>query len=448
MNQVVDNFFLEAVMAEHSRAVQGAEERDTIYRIVDFLGVVRAGAKILSDVDRSDVNSLAATPGNSEIWFGSRTCSPEEAAFWNAWAAHVTELDDGERFGAVHPGAPVVAAVLAVVQHEHLTLADLLRGIRVGYFATLWLAQSLQPHLRDHGYHASGTCGAIGAALGVSSARGATSDQFRSSLNFAVAGSSGMVVLAGGKSEIKPFNVAHASLSGVRAATLGTMGFEGPPRLLGGIYGFLSQTSGGKVVDTLSDPPIRAVSAVYTKPYASCRHCHGPVEAALKIRKKIRHRLDAVRSIRVITYGGAKSRHDHIDIEGPASARQSIPYCSAVALIRGLTGLDAFEDKSLSDPTVLGLTRLTVVTTTPEITALAPAKRVAIVQVEMDDGNVEMSRVDYPKGEPENPLSEDELLRKYITLSEYGGVVRDKALGQITELFDDSDMPLRFLEEK
>ena len=448
MTKVVDDIYFDAVMAEHSRAVQVEEQRDTILRIVDFLGVVRAGARILNDRDRGNFGNFSMIPGDSEIWVSSGTGSPEDAAFWNAWAAHATELDDGDRFGAVHPGAPVVAAVLAIVQDEQLTLKDLLRGVRVGYLGTVWLARSLQPHLRDHGYHASGTCGVIGAALGVSSARMASPEQFRSSLNFAVASSSGMLDVFSGESEMKPFNVAQASLSGVRAATLGTLGFAGPPRLLSGKNGFLAHMSGGNIVDTLSDPPIGVVSAVYTKHYAPCRHCHGPVEAAIDIRERIRDRLHAVQSIQVITHDRAKSRHDHQKIDGPSSAKQSIPYCTAVALLKGLSGLDAFEERVLSDERVLELTSLTEVTATPEITALAPTKRVAIVQVQMEDGSEETCRVDYPKGEPENPLTENELVHKYVSLSEYGGIPKLKAMEHLTKLISQSDSELRFLGER
>lgn len=443
-----DDFFLSTLWDGHLNLVPDEVKESAKYRILDFLGVVRAGAQLLSESGRGRGQVGFLSRSSAQIWLNPGLSSPEEAAFWNAWSAHATELDDGDRFGAVHPGAVVIPAVLAVVQDEDLSTQDMVRGIHVGYLATLWLARSLQPHLRDSGYHASGTCGVMGAALGVASARRASYAEFRSTFYFALGSSSGRLELFAGSSQMKPFNAAHASFTGLRSAGLGRLGFEGPPSMLSGQNGFLSQMSGGNVVDTLAEPAVSPLGEVYTKPYASCRHCHGPVEAALWLRQRLRHQLHNVSLIRVTTHERAKSRHDHSEVLGEHSAKQSIPYCTSIALLEGLTGLEAFNEASIKTERVLQLARATEVFTTPELTALAPTKRVAVVEVELKDGTVETCRVDYPKGEPENPLSRSEMVEKYLALSAFGGVSKENAMSDLRRLLNEDRPHMFFLRRR
>ena len=71
------------------------------------------------------------------------------------------------------------------------------------------------------------------------------------------------------------------------------------------------------------------------------------------------------------------------------------------------------------------------------LTALCPQKRVAEVTVKTTKGEF-TERVDYPKGEPENPLSREELEEKFRSLAMYGGLTKEECDEVINEIWKDN----------
>ena len=113
----------------------------------------------------------------------------------------------------------------------------------------------------------------------------------------------------------------------------------------------------------------------------------------------------------------------------------SIPYSLAVALLKGKAGLFEYLSENIFDDEVLALTKKINVTESKELTSLCPQKRVAIVIVDTESCQY-IERIDYPKGEPENPLSEEEFYQKYIGLMDYAGVNRNIAKKCFYEILD------------
>ena len=175
------------------------------------------------------------------------------------------------------------------------------------------------------------------------------------------------------------------------------------------------------------------IESIYRKPYAACRHCHPSIEAALTLRERGDFFLDDVKEIDVTTYKLAVEGHNHTKIEGSNSAKMSIPYSLAVALCTGKAGMDEYTDERVKDVTVLKMAEMVNVYANDELSALCPQKRVAIVTVKTDNGDF-VERVDYPKGEPENPLTALEMEEKFRGLALFGGLSLQECDEVITEL--------------
>ena len=79
----------------------------------------------------------------------------------------------------------------------------------------------------------------------------------------------------------------------------------------------------------------------------------------------------------------------------------------------------------LDNPTVAALTKKVEVVADDELSSIFPDKQSAILTIEAN-GKKYSERVDFPKGEPENPLSEEEFKIRYDALMAYGCV--DKAV--------------------
>jgi 2-methylcitrate dehydratase len=95
------------------------------------------------------------------------------------------------------------------------------------------------------------------------------------------------------------------------------------------------------------------------------------------------------------------------------TADHSLPYCVAVAVSKGNVLPIDFKEKALQDKSVLELLPKIKVTANPEIDAIFPNVKRAIVTITTEDGRTFKKQEDYAKGEPERPLSEQELIAKF-----------------------------------
>ena len=82
--------------------------------------------------------------------------------------------------------------------------------------------------------------------------------------------------------------------------------------------------------------------------------------------------------------------------------------------------------RSVGREDILQLCSKVSVEESPELTALSPAKRGAVVQVILQDGSVLEERVEHPLGEPENRISDAMLDSKYSSLMRYAEVPEEK----------------------
>jgi 2-methylcitrate dehydratase PrpD len=164
------------------------------------------------------------------------------------------------------------------------------------------------------------------------------------------------------------------------------------------------------------------INEVYFKPYACCRINHGPVEIVLDLADRHRPKPEDVEAILVKVHDFAASVPGQIraDPEGNFLHCQfSMSYCVAVALMDGQVGLEQFNPERIKDPKVHQLARCVKVVADPEMERLWPAYRPAFVEILMKNGQKLTGRVDYPKGDPRKPMSEEELLKKFEGLASH-----------------------------
>lgn len=383
--------------------------------ILDFRGCALAGAAIIRERAESFLDSVAAQGGNASVIGFDRKTTVHNAAFLDAMCAHSTELDDGHRFGMIHLGASVIAALLPVAEQENLSHDSVVRGVVAGYDAAVRLAMAMQPSHKVRGYHTSGTCGTVGAAVAVAVAMGLSRDGLKSAVAAAAASAAGLLEMQEDSSEMKPYNLAQAAICGITAAYAAKAGFLGPDDPIGGRRGMLAVMSENPRTEFLTDFSAYPyeIMRIYRKLYAACRHCHPAIEAAIELKCRYGICPEDIGHIRVRTYKLAVAGHDHKDIKGIPSAKLSMPFSVALALVRGSAGYADFNPGNVSDPYILSLMDRVEICVDDVITSWCPDKRAAAVEIGMKCGDVYSCEVDYPKGEPENPLTIDEINAKF-----------------------------------
>jgi len=425
----VTDRFVDAVCGAATDAASTGTALQARRCLLDYLGATFAGSKMLAEKAEAILADFNADGTDATVIGFGRMASVPGAIFINGLASHIAELDDGVISGIVHPGSPVISALLPVAEKEKMDGEQLIRGIVAGYEAAVKMADCIQPSHKLLGYHATATCGTIGAAMGVSAMLGCIAAHTSAAISAA-----GTLKALEGDSELKPFNSARAALVGFLSVSMARAGFSGPADVLSGNTGFLATMSKEHDITRLemATEATRSVGRVYVKPYAACRYCHPAIEAAFALRASNAVPIDEIESVEVATYGLAVANHDRTDINSVSAAKMSIPYSVAVALATGSADINEFTMQRLKDPTIVALTKRVTVREDAELSALFPRKTAAVVVLKTLLGDSLRERVDMPKGEPGNPLTDDELEQKFLSLAMHAG----KSLREARQIVD------------
>ena len=433
--------------------------------LLDYLAVTCAGTAFQKEKLQEYIAFAQPETGAFKAIGMGKSFTLKEAVFLNGLNAHALDFDDGTNSGIIHLGSPIFSLLLPLAQRYDTSIEDLLRAAIIGYEASYTMAVSIQPKHKALGFHATGTCGMLGATLAAAYMLGFTEEEryqafatacvsacsflspsSSSSLSvsvpllpplpLSVLGSSsgsplgsplGSLKVLDDGSELKPYNVAKTALLSLTSLQLAKAGFKGHADPLGGYRGFLKMMSGDEnteIKPTLLNGTY-AIMKSYTKPYASCRYTHPPVEAAIHLRNQYGIKPEDVQNIKVETYDLAVSGHDHTEAKGAYSAKMSTPYSVAVALAYGKAGLQEFGDEVLGNEEIKALAKKVQVVSDEDFSRIFPEKQSALVTITTTDSNTYTDRVDFPKGEPENPMTETEFRDRYDALMSFGGVPQE-----------------------
>lgn len=418
MNKSIE--FLNAVDSVWRKPVPDEVMARARRSLLDYLAVTCAGAEFQKDKLQKYWDFAEPEEGEFRAIGTGRDLVLKEVVFLNGLNGHALDFDDGTNSGIIHLGSPIFSLLLPLAQRYGIGIDDVLKAAITGYEASYTMAVSIQPGHKAMGYHATGTCGTLGAAIAASYMLGFSDEErFQAFASSAVAASGMLKVLDDG-SELKPYNVAKTALLALTSLQLGKSGFKGHADPLGG-RGFFKMMTGKE--DIKLKPVLLngtyAIMKSYTKPYASCRYTHPAVEAAIHMRANVKP--EDVKKIDIRTYDLAVAGHDHTDIPGSYSAKMSIPYATAAGLIYGKAGLQEFSEEAVKGTEILNLTKKVHVTADEELSSVFPGIQAAIVTIKTKDGEY-TDRVDFPKGEPENPLDDKEFRDRYDGLMQYAGV--------------------------
>ena len=416
---------------EHLETMQASTLPTSVFSkarqcLIDYLAVTTAGARLTRERWDAYLHHDKEVGHGAPIMGRAEKVAPLDAALINGFNAHVLELDDGHRFGMMHPGAAVISALLAIEPTRRFTLDAFYQSMVIGYEAAVKLARAVQPEAKLRGFHATGICGTVGAAMAVSHALSYNRKQTMSALAAAATSASGLLEVIEDDSELKPYNAGKAAMSGLQAALFGAMAFEAPRDVLGGERGFISVVSGKQMTEVhfaaMLETAMPEIEGVYFKPYGACRHCHPAIEAALTLKDSVSD-LNEVADILVETYQLAVRGHERQEVNSLSAAKMSTPYCVADALVFGPSNVLSYSQASLQDARLRQLLPKISVVEDEVFSQKSPDMRSARVTIQLSDGRRLTQAVDHPKGEPENPMTEDALWQKMTTLLARGPAV-------------------------
>ncbi len=423
------NQFLAQLETVYSKPIPPQVYAKAKRALQDYLCVTLAGA-YTNRAKLEKYYDFADTEKGSYTAIGcNRIATLKEAVFLNGLNGHALDYDDGTNAGIIHLGSPLFSVLLPLAQKYGCSFEKLVKAAVIGYETSFTMALSIQPMHKAMGYHATGTCGTLGIAIAVSYLLDFTPEERREAFAIACVSASGMLKVLDDGSELKPYNVAKTAIMGLTAVQMAKAGFHGHPDALAGERGFLKMMTGSENV--VMKAPLwngtYAIEKTYTKPFAACRYLHPAIEAAVSLRNEHGITDSNVKKIDIRTYFWAVNKHDHCEVPTAASAKMSIPYSVAAAIVYGKAGLQEYDEEDIHDNRLLELAKKVSVTDDEELTAVFPEITTAILSLETTDGRNLECRVDYPKGEPENPLNDTEFYNRFCELVRYSGRTTENA---------------------
>ncbi|WP_376795099.1 MmgE/PrpD family protein [Thermogemmatispora sp.] len=348
------------------------------------------------------------------------------AALFNGIAAHGLEMDDVENRSSLHPGVAVFPAALALAEELAAPIEDFYAAIVAGYELTLRLGAALNPaSAYARGFHPTALCATFGATAASARLLGLAAEQTAQALGIAGSMAAGSLAYLENGAWTKRLHPGWSAHAGIIAARLAASGFRGPEEIFCGRYGFLHAYSDASQAGELqppTGPEDFAILRVSLKPYACCRYMHGPLDCLLAIRRQHAPDPRHIRRVRCgVLSAGRGLVADPIETKRQPSnvvdAQFSMPFGAAVALVTGQAGLSVFNETWLWHPEIRDLMQRVDCESDPELDRHYPAEWRATASVEMDDGQVFQASVRYPLGDPENPLSGEQLAARFHELA-------------------------------
>ncbi len=397
-------------------------------------------AKILLKHYRAMGGAAAGATGSATCFVSGFKTNPVDASFLNGHMIRAMDYNDIYwKSDPCHP-SDLIAAPLALCQSEGLGGRELIVATIIAYEIEMRLCEVGQPGIREYGWHHATLSAfaaplAAGRVLNLSPAQLVAAMGISASRTFCPG-----AVTAGKLTNMKNTVDPWAGRMGAESALLARGGFSGPEHIIDGKEGLFAvfnhvqykgqpatfdakalvadlptSTAGHyRIVDCgMKSFPIEALS-------------HAPLTAMMKTVKQHNLHADDVKEIQVEVIARAadilgdphKYRPDSKE-----TADHSLPYCMAAGLVDGMVTPLQFKEERVLDKKLIPIMDKVKVIANQEFEALFPKFQPSRVTIITHSGASHSTRVDVPKGDPRDPMTEEEIAVKFTAL---GGEVIGK----------------------
>ena len=379
-------------------------------------------------------------PGKSRLLLNGDPVRPEWAALAYGTAGTTLEMDEGHSYAFGHAAIHAVATTLACAVAERLSGKEMLTALIIGYEVAARVGVASK--LRD-GVHPFGAWGVLGAAAAGARLKSFDRHQMLEALNIAASYAiSPSFNTAFQGANVRNTYAGMVNHNGLLAVNMSELGFKGER---GGAVTAFGQILGHDFdVSALEDDlgTHYEIMRGYFKPYSACRYSHPVIEACQELRKCLT--LDEIAKIDIETYGIASKLNDP-EPQTPLAARFSIPFIAASVMSNGNALPDSFTAEAIADQEMLDLASRINVTENLQFTAKLPHQRIAKVSVVDHEHQRRTIQVIGSKGDPDQPMTEQELHDKFLSLTQHTlpfDVAQTlwRMLGEITQLEDCSEI--------
>ncbi len=374
-------------------------------------GAVVAPATLLEAALKEELDH-----GKARLALG-RSATVRAAALINGSAAHTVEVDDIFRDAIYHPGAPTIAAALALAQAGGASGEQFLRAVIVGYEISTRIGAAMgRAHYKY--WHNTGTIGVFGACAAAAELLGLERKRFAHALATVTTFAAGLQQSFRMDSMSKPLHAGRAAEAGVTAALAAREGVTGSFDVIEGEAGFGRAMGDNpdwiELFESLGKD--FHICRMTFKNHTCCGHTFAAIDGALALQAKMGVAASDIERVSVGTYKAALDVAGYEQPRTPAEARFSLKYVVATALTHGSVRLAAFEPARMEDRITRSLMEKISVSVDKELDAVFPHQRAARVSITAggrSEEHLQPTRI----GDPDAPLSDAQLEAKYLELA-------------------------------
>jgi len=390
-------------------------------RIIDALGCgigafnaepVRFSRKIAERAKVNDGSTLLGT---------RRTTTPDMASFVNG--IMIRYFDYNDTYLSREPAHPSdnLGACLSVASSEGANGKDLLLSVALAFEIQCRFCDTAD--LRHRGW--DHVCyGLVSTSLASGRLMGLNSEKMTQAVNLALNSHIAMrQVRAGELSMWKGCSFANAGRNGVFSALLAREGMTGPSPIFEGEMGFFKQVSGPFQINTEEFGGRKGsfkIGETYLKYFPAEIHSQTAIWAAIEARKEIED-LNNIVSVEIASHeAGYTILGKDPQKWAPATketADHSLPYIVGIALLEGKIDNSSYTPKKFKDPKIVDFLKKLTVVEDKDLTAMYPEAIANRVTVKLSSGRVVSKQVNYHKGHPKNPMSDQDVEKKFRTLT-------------------------------
>src|SRR5947199_1021050 len=371
--------------------------------------------------------------GKATTFVSGFKTSPVDAAFLNGHMIRAMDYNDIYwKADPCHP-SDLIAAPLALCENEGLSGKDLILATIIAYEIEMRLCEIGRPGVREFGWQPA-TQSAFAAPVAAGRVLNLTPEQMVSAIGISASRTfCPGAVTAGKLTNMKNTVDPWAGRMAAESALLAREGFSGPEHIIDGKEGLFAvfghvqykgQPAGfdgeGLVADLPTSPESHyRILDCGMKSFPIEALSHSPLTAMMKTVKQHNIRADDVKEIKVEVIARAADILGDPHKYRPVSketADHSLPYCMAAGLVDGMVTPLQFREERVLDKTLIPIMDKVKVVANDEFEALFPKFQPSRVTIITNAGKSDSTRVDVPKGDPRDPMTEEEIAVKFTAL--------------------------------
>ncbi len=390
--------------------------------LLDSIGCALGGYR-QEDVEIA-LEVLDETAGHGPATVIGSGCQVDVVSAALANALMVRVMDYNDIYWQQDPSHPsdIIPAAIACAERQAKAGRELIVGIVLGHEFEMRLCEAAFPGIRERGWHHA-TLTAFVSPIVAGRMLDLPWDRIQHAIGISASHHASFGAVTAGKLTMMKNTVdPMATQAGVMAALLAAKGYSGPEHIIDGKEGLVHCLGPEWKLDVLIDGlgDSWRIERCGMKAFPTEALTHTPISAVLQVVRDNDLSPEQIEKVQIRSLARAAdilADPTKYDPRTKETADHSLPYVIAAAIVDRQVTPAQFEPEKIMDPRIREQLRKVEVVADPEIEAVFPELQRVAVSLHTTDGRVLRAELDYPKGDPRNPLTDEEIEEKFDALA-------------------------------